>query len=146
MLSRPGHFPDPSGTGVRVDGTRGDGAQVGDAQVIIADEVEIVLMARLIPGDAGIVPRSRRGAGPWRPVPVQRVPLSGHVSWCAGRTAGIAVVRWLSMRVTLLRALAHDLAPPLSVELTLPTCPVRPCRNGQAGRFHTTNPAIDYLQ
>ena len=58
MLPRLGHFPDLSGTGVRVDDTRGDGAQVGDAQVVIADEVELVLMAGVSP----VTPESSPGA------------------------------------------------------------------------------------
>jgi len=75
-FSRPGHFPDPSGAGVRVDGTRGEGTQVGDAEVVIADEVELAIVARFI---AGIVALGWRAAGPRRPVLVQCLPLSSHV-------------------------------------------------------------------
>jgi hypothetical protein len=107
MLSHPGHFPDPTRVGVRVDGTRGEGAKVGDAQVVIADEVELVLIVRLIPSDAGTVTWRRRAGGPWRPVPVQCPPLSSHASWRADRAAGVVV--GLRVRVTLLRVLAHGL-------------------------------------
>jgi hypothetical protein len=109
MTSWLGYFPYPSGASVGVDDTRGEGTKVGDSQVVIADEVELVLVARLIPGDAGVVPRRRRADGPGRPVRVHFLPLSSHVSWRADRTAGVAVVLGLRMRVTLVRMLAHGL-------------------------------------
>jgi hypothetical protein len=109
MTSWLGYFPDPSGVGVGVDGTRGKGTKVGDAQVVIADEVELVLVARLIPADAGVVSPCRWADGPGRPVPVHFLPLSSHVSWRAGRTAGVSVVLGFRMRVTLVRMLAHGL-------------------------------------
>jgi hypothetical protein len=39
-----GYFPDPSGTGVRVGGIRAKWAEVSGAQVVVADQLELVIV------------------------------------------------------------------------------------------------------
>jgi hypothetical protein len=39
-----GYFPDPSGTGVRVGGIRAERAEVSGAQVVVADQLELVIV------------------------------------------------------------------------------------------------------
>jgi hypothetical protein len=39
-----GYFPDSPGTGVRVAGIRGGGAEVSGAQVVVADQLELALV------------------------------------------------------------------------------------------------------
>jgi hypothetical protein len=39
-----GYFPDPSGTGVRVGGIRAEWAEVSGTQVVVADQLELVIV------------------------------------------------------------------------------------------------------
>jgi len=39
-----GYFSDPSGTGVRVGGIRAEWAEVSGAQVVVADQLELVIV------------------------------------------------------------------------------------------------------
>jgi len=99
-----GYFPDPAGTGVRVGEIRGGGAEVSDAQVVIADQLELALV-RLVRVHAAIVAWLARGL-------VCPPRAHGLLSlWLAGLRAGDVVVPGLRMRVMPRRVLAHGFPP-----------------------------------
>lgn len=100
----PGYLPDPSGTGVRVGGTRGEGAEVSGAQVVIADQLQLAVV-RLVRAHAAIVARLTG---------VLACPPRAHglPSFClAGLRAGDVFVPGPRMRVMPCRVLAHGFLP-----------------------------------
>jgi hypothetical protein len=100
----PGYFPDPSGTGVRVVGIRAERAEVSGAQVVAADQLELVIV-RLVRTHGAVAGRLPDRLA-W--------PVALPVFWLAGPQVGVVFVSGLRMRVVPCRVLAHDYPPLLA--------------------------------
>src|ERR1700739_2422022 len=92
-----GYFPDPSGIGVRIGGIRAEGAEVSGTQVVVAVQLELVLVW-LVRTPAAIAGRLTDGLA-W--------PRTLLVCWLAGPGVGDVFVSGLRMRVMPCRVLAH---------------------------------------
>jgi hypothetical protein len=102
----PGYFPDPSGTGVWVVGIRAERAEVSGAQVVAADQLELVIV-RLVWTHGAVAGRLLPDGLAW--------PMALPVFWLAGPQVGVVFVSGLHMRVMPCRVLAHDYPPLLAV-------------------------------
>jgi hypothetical protein len=100
----PVYLPHPSGAGVRVGGPRCRRAEVGGAQVIVADQLELAV-ARLVWARAAIVARLTDVLG----CPPRAHDLLSF--WLAGLRADDVFIPGLRMRVMPCRVLAHDFLP-----------------------------------
>jgi hypothetical protein len=96
-----GYFPDPSGTRVRVVGIRAKRAKVSGPQVVVAEQLELVIVRLVWPvrSHGAAVGRVADGL-PW--------PVTLPVSWLASPHVGVVFVSGLRMRVMPRRVLAHD--------------------------------------
>jgi hypothetical protein len=100
-----GYFPDPSGTGVRVGSIRAERAEVSGTQVVVADQLELVIV-RLVRTHSAVAGRPADGLA-WA--------VALPVFWLAGLHVGVVFVSGLRMRVMPCRVLAHDYPPLLAV-------------------------------
>src|ERR1700751_2413410 len=100
-LAVPGYFPYPSGIGVRVGGIRAEGAEVSGAQVVVAVQLELVLV-RLVRTHAASAGRLTDGLA-W--------PQTLLVCWLAGLRVSDVFVSGPRMRVMPCRVLAHGFPP-----------------------------------
>src|SRR5215469_4302294 len=86
-----GYLPDPSGTGVRVVGIRAERAEISGTQVVVADQLEL-LIVRLV--------RTHAAVAGWLP---------DGLAWpVTGLHVDCVFVSGLRMRVMSCRVLAHD--------------------------------------
>src|SRR5580692_5318315 len=98
-----GYLPHPSGTGVRVAGTRGGRAEVGRAQVVVADQPELALVG-LVRIHAPIAGRLADG-----PAQVRARPAFGRS--CLRERDVLVFIFGPHVLVMPGRVLAHDFPP-----------------------------------